>query len=227
MLRRAALLALLIGCRGSTAAQVDGPTGDASATTGDAATFDADYGTDGMPVRRPCVAPSGTALTDGTFGRLDGILVAIIPPGPRSVCNADNDHVHLQIAVAGGVYDIAVNVGSDVHSLTFDHSLFGAPWLEGWHTGTGTGTDADVFVDYGGLGIHSTTIPLSTPAALVGAITSDLATANHVSIYATGYGPEGADLVHWNGGGRDGLIVSEPLSATAHMRAFSFTAQTF
>jgi hypothetical protein len=217
MLRRAALLVLLIGCRGSTAAQVDGPPGD----PGDAAAPDADDGTDGMPVRRPCVAPSGTVLADGAFGRLDGLLVAIIPPGPRSVCNADNDHVHLQIAVGSGVYDIAVNVGSDVHSLTFDHSLFGAPWLEGWHTG------ADVFVDYGGLGIHSTTIPLSTPAALVGAITTDLAAANHVSIYATGYGPQGADLVHWNGNRRDGLIVSQPLSATAHMRAFSFTAQTF
>jgi hypothetical protein len=222
MFRLAAVLGvlpgILLGCRGApaSAAQVD-----SGAAPGDGATIDVDYGEDGMPVRRPCVAPSGTAMANGTYGRLDGILVAVVPPGPRTICNADSDHVHLQIAVGAGTYDIAVNVGSDVHSSAIDHALPGSPWSEGWHT------EADVVGDYAGLGLHATDLPLTTPVSLVAAITADLTAANHVSIYATGYGPEGAHLVHWNGSGRDGLIISRPLSATAHLRAFSFTGQSF
>jgi hypothetical protein len=46
-------------------------------------------------------------------------------------------------------------------------------------------------------------------------------------VFATGYGPDGAHLVHRNGNGRDGLVVTQPLSRPAHVRMFSFSSQTF
>jgi len=194
---------------------------DAALDVGAASELPVDYGEDGMPMRRPCLqTPTGTALANGAYGRLDGYLVAIVPLGYHG-CHGDTDHLHLQVAADGLIYDIAVNVGGDVHSQTLDRALFAPAWSEGWHS------DASVFVEYTGLGIHSDTIPLPGTTALAQAMTDELGNANHISIYATGYGPDGAHLVHRNGGGRDGLIVSHPLAAEAHARAFSFTDQSF
>ncbi len=175
---------------------------------------------DGTPVRQACVMANGTVMSDGTFGRLDGTIVAVTPPGAvDGTCQPDADHVHVQVRAHNKVYDIAINVGADVHSQTFDRPLFDPAWSEGWHTG--------VFVEYTGIGLHSTTIPLPKAGELIDAVLTDLATANHISVYATGYGPEGAHRVHRNSQGRDGLLVTHPLRAPAHARAFSFSNQTF
>ena len=57
---------------------------------------------------------------------------------------------------------------------------------------------------------------------------TELATVNYVSIYGTGYTTDdGAHLIHRNGQGHDGLVVTHPLSATGHARLFSFSSQTF
>jgi hypothetical protein len=56
---------------------------------------------------------------------------------------------------------------------------------------------------------------------------ADLANANHISIYGTGYGPDGAHLIHRNGGGHDGLLITQPLSTPSHARLFSFSSQAF
>jgi hypothetical protein len=50
---------------------------------------------------------------------------------------------------------------------------------------------------------------------------------NHISVFGTGYGPDGAHLIHRNGQGHDGLLVTQPLSTPAHARLFSFTTQAF
>jgi hypothetical protein len=180
-----------------------------------------DYGEDGAPIRRPCMLPpTGTAMADGQFGRLDGRLVTIVPLNART-CRGDNDHIHLQILASDQIYDIAINVSADVHSTTFDRPLFAPAWAEGWHP------EPTVSVEYTGLDLHADTIPLPGTAALAEAMMAELVNANHISVYATGYGPNGAHLVHRNGGGRDGLIVTHPLAASAHARAFSFSNQEF
>jgi hypothetical protein len=171
-------------------------------------------------MRRPCTTQLGSALSP-TYGRLDGFLVALVQPG-SSGCNGDSSHLHLQVLSNGAVYDVAVNVGSssmsDVHSTTIDLAL--QPWAEGWHT--------SVTEDYVSLGVHSNQLPLeASEQQLATDITADLATANHISIFATGYGPDGMHLVHRNGGGADGMIVTKPLSTPSHARLFSFSSQTF
>lgn len=212
------LLSLLVAC-GSSAATPDAardalPPADGS-TAPDGATVD------GTPTRMPCTSHFGSALSQ-TFGRLDGYLVAIVPPGSGG-CNADRGHVHLQVKVNGAVYDIAVDVGSgsqqDVHTTTRNLALPGPAWSEGWHTGVSS--------SYVTMGVHSTDLQLEDNAQLTSDVMNDLATVNHISVYATGYGPDGAHLVHYNGSQDDGLIITEPLSNPAHARLFSFTSQTF
>ena len=209
--------ACLAACRSPTAAPADADAPMVDGSTPDSVP-NAD---DGAPTRRPCTGRFGTALTS-EYGRLDGILVAIVPPGGGG-CNADSSHVHLQVEVNGAVYDIAVTIGSgaqqDVHTTTRDLTMPGMPWSEGWHPG--------VSLDYVGLGVHNSDLALEPSSALASELATDLASANHISVFATGYGPDGAHLVHRVGAARDGMIVTKPLASTAHLRLFSFTSQGF
>ncbi len=182
---------------------------------------------DGTPTRQPCTSAFGSGLTASpAFGRLDGYLVAIVAPG-ASGCNADSSHVHLQVRMKNAIYDVAIDVTNgmtgvdDVHTTTRDRAMptTTLPWTEGWHTG--------IHVDYVALGVHSTDLALATKSEMTTTLMSDLASANHISIYATTYGADGVHLVHRNSGGRDGLIVTEPLSVPAHLRLLSFTDQAF
>lgn len=177
---------------------------------------------DGTAMRRPCTSSFGTQITQA-FGRLDGILVAIVPPG-NGPCNADQNHVHLQILANGAIYDAAVNVGSDtgvqdVHTGTREVYMAGPAWAEGWHTGFGS--------SYISLGVHDTDLALQTSAQITSAIQADLATANHISVFGTGYGPEGLHLVHHQSSQRDGMVVREPLSQPGIARLFAFDNQPF
>lgn len=237
---RSALLIAWVGCGSSSGgppATVDGsfdaaavhdgrPPNNADASS-DASADAAGGNVDGTPTRQPCTSHFGSALpSSGTFGRMDGYLVAIVPPGSTSGCNSDSSHVHLQIQVNGAIYDIAIDATDgqthtdDVHTGTLDIAMPSGPaWSEGFHTG--------VTLDYPSLGVHASALPLDSKAQVVSAIDADLATVNHISIYTTTYGSDGAHLVHRNGGGHDGAVVSQPLSPTAHVRLFSFSDQSF
>jgi hypothetical protein len=208
-MRLCSILLALAACSDPASTPVDVPGPDASEI-------------DGPPTRLPCTNQLGTAMSQ-EFGRLDGILVAIVPPGNGN-CNADSSHIHLQVRTNGAVYDISVNVGAgamqDVHSTTRDMKMPGPAWDEGWHPAIGN--------DYVALGIRSTDLPLLTAAQLTSDLMTELATANHISVFTIGYGPDGGHLVHRNGSGRDGLLITKPLaSSSARVRMFSFTGQTF
>ena len=191
-----------------------------AASNPDAASVPVD---DGTPIRVACTSNFGGALTKA-HGRLDGYLVSIVEPG-HGGCNDDSDHVHLQLKVDGAVYDVAVNVASstttapDVSFAERDEALADGAWAEGWHP-----SDA---LDYVQLGLHSGDFVSMSKSALVQKITEALAGANHVSIFATGYGGAGVHLVHRNGGGRDGAVVLRPLSGSPHYLMFHFADQTF
>lgn len=202
------ILVALSACSDPPASPADAPGPDASQE-------------DGAPVRLPCTNQLGTQMST-EFGRLDGTIVAVVPPG-NGACNADTGHIHLQVKTNGAIYDLSINVGEgsmqDVHSATRDMKLPGPVWSEGWHPAIGN--------DYVALGIRAADLPLRTKAELTAELMTELATANHVSVFAIGYGPDGGHLVHRNGGGRDGLLITKPLSASARVRAFSFSAQSF
>ncbi len=215
-----ALLVVAACGGGGTSMPGDGGAGDGAPVDGvpTDGRLDAD---DGTPTRQPCTSNFGNKLTSSaTYGRLDGYLVAIVAPSGMNSCNADSSHVHLQIRMAGAVYDVAVDATDgqtgidDVHTDTIDHDLQNLAWAEGWHTG--------VNADYVALGVHSTDLTLQTKQQVIDEMNTFLATANHVSIYMTTYGPDGGHLVHRNGNGRDGIIVTDPLSQPSHMMLLSF-----
>ena len=168
---------------------------------------------DGTPTRNPCTGNFGMALT-AVHGRLDGYLVAVVPPGGSHACNSDSSHVHLQVEIHGAVYDVAVN--TDVNDAELDVPLPGGAWSEGWHP--------DMQLDYpSNLGLHSSSFAVSNPGALVQKIEGALAGVNHIAVFATGYGPTGAHDVHRRGYHDDGAIVINPLSPKAHILLFSFS----
>ena len=79
--------------------------------------------------------------------------------------------------------------------------------------------------DYVALGLHSPDFTPTPEGQLTAALAAELATANHVSVFMTGYGPDGGHLVHRNRGA-DGAIVLRPLGA-ARALMFRFSANTF
>lgn len=192
------------------------PTPDASPGSGADAGIPSDP-TDGNPTRQACTNNFGTALT-AVHGRLDGTLVSIVQPGAHG-CNADSSHLHLQILMNGSVYDVATNLDTYVYEQ--DMAIPDGAYSEGWHT-------ASDGLDYPSLGVHSSqfTHPASQQA-LAQTLTTALENANHLSVFAMGYGPAGIHDVHRKGSHQDGAIVVDPLSATPHIFFFCFNTDSF
>ena len=225
---------LVFACSGSSPHVIEPQTDAGGATEGDGSTFSAgsdggasaaDAGgggsgfdaasdpADGPPTRKTCTNTFGNALS--TFhGRMDGYLVAIVPPSVHT-CNGDSTHVHLQVLVSNAVYDVAVNV--DGLEADLPHAMVDGPWTEGWHT-TGDGLDYPTT-----LGIHSSAFATTSAQSLIAA----LANVNHISVFATGYGPTGAHLVHRKGNGNDGAIIANPLGSAPHFFVFRFSSDSF
>jgi hypothetical protein len=187
-------------------------------------------GDDGPPNRKPCTTSLGSGLTQA-FGRIDGYLSAVIIPN-QATCKPDNDHVYLQISMSNATYQMAVNVlsnqgdgGVPSQVLYLEKELPGLPdgaWQEGWHTG------GSVTFDYvNNAGVHAADFTATPLQTLAQTIADRLVNVNHISVFATGYGSDGADLVHRNGSSHDGAIVTEPLSATPHALMFHFSNQSF
>jgi hypothetical protein len=172
---------------------------------------------DGMPVRQPCTSKFGNGLS-GSFGRLDGVIVAVVSPG-HGGCNADAHHVHLQVLSGGQIYDVAVNTDSGFY-LEHDLSLPGAAWSDGWHTGVSLDYPRD-------MGVRSSDFTSAPESTMTQVLETALANANHVSVFATTYNHSGIHLVHRNGGGHDGAVIIDPLSSHAHAYIFHFSNQSF
>ncbi len=229
--------ALLVGCGSSSSAESGGDdAGLDVAQSDDAAEAQQDAAQDpvaepvdlpdGTPTRQACTDSFGHGLTE-TFGRLDGYLVSIVAPGSQHSCNADSDHVHLQILMKGAVYDVAVNVADSTSSSTpvkfteADAPGLNGQWEEGWH---GTNVTFDYVSD---LHVHSPSFGPVPLTELAQKIETALAEANHISVYATAYGSDGVHLVHRNRTNEDGAVVVRPLSAAPHVLAFCFADQGF
>jgi hypothetical protein len=177
-----------------------------------------------------CGSPSSPATVDGALAgdgaRRDGpantvdaagydAITADDGPPTRQPCTSQFGNA---LSTSFGRLD-GILVADEVHTTTRDLPLPGMPWSEGWHTG--------VSDDYPTLGVHAADLVKTAEPQLTSDLMTDLATVNHITVYATGYGPTGAHLVHRNGGGRDGLVITQPLSTPAHARMFSFTTQSF
>jgi hypothetical protein len=173
-----------------------------------------------------CSNAFGGALAEGP-GRLDGTLFSFVPPNQNG-CRSDDNHAHLQIDANGAVYDVAINLASDLTggdervafaTSTADGAL-GVAWSEGWHANQ----SVDYVID---LGLHDEDFTPLGLDALSNAIDDALAPQHRGSVYMFAYGPDGGHKVHRNSSGTDGLVVVDPDRAHPRVLAFRFMDQFF
>ena len=216
----------LLACSSKSPATVDAPASfDAAAPVIDAKpTFDAWGG----PKSVPCANTFGQTLTNA-FGRLDGTVLAIVPPGDEECMQPNSTHLVIQVTMGGAAYRMVVDVLSstagdpNVWLDEVDAPLAGIPWSEGWHTG--------IPFDYvTNLQLASTDFVSHTQAELVDTITNEINLGDKISVFSTSTGGVKADsshLVHRNLTNADGAIVLSPDSANAHYILLRFDEQTF
>lgn len=197
---------------------------DAGVVDSGTGTVDAAASGDGTPTRLPCTSTFGSAMS-ATFGRLDGFLVSVVNPNTTTACRGDDNHIHLQVKVNGGIEDIAVNIASttgnpDLDFRTISAALRGGAWAEGWHPGQ--------TLDYPtNLGAGATSFTEETPTQLTSVVDSAIGNANHVSIFTTGFDATGGHLIHRQGSSHDGAIVINPTTTSPTYLLFHFTTQSF
>jgi hypothetical protein len=172
-----------------------------------------------------CATTFGSALTNA-FGRLDGTLLAVIPPNDQNCAMPNSTHLVIQVTMGGAAYRMVVDVLSDqgnpdVFFYEFDAPLAGGAWADGWHT---TAT-----LDYATtLNLHSASFAEMNEATVVAKLTSELSLGSHISIFATDQDEtSSAHLIHRNTTNADGAIVINPEAATPHYMLIRFDEQDF
>jgi hypothetical protein len=172
-----------------------------------------------------CATTFGTGLTPG-FARIDGTVLAVVPPNDQACALPNSTHLVVQITMGGAAYrlvvDVLSNQGSpDVWFHELDAPLAGPAWADGWHTG--------VMLDYvTTLAAHSTDFVEMNQADLVAKITSELELGANISVFATtgATEPNSAHLVHRNATNADGAIVISP-DVAPHYLLMRFDEQSF
>lgn len=202
MKTHAALLLVVAACRGESSARPD-----------------AVLMPDALDKAATCASTFGNALTDA-FGRVDGTVLAVVPPDLQTCTQPNRTHLVLQVSMHGAAYRMVLNVDADVSTRELDAPLAGPAWAEGWHL--------DAPLDYvTTLGAHSG--DFATPADPVALVTDQLELGAHVSIFATSSGganASSAHLVHRNLTNADGAIVVAP-DTSPHYVLFKFDTQSF
>lgn len=223
------LLALMvIGC---SAVPVVEPSDGGVEEIDAGAEFDAgvDAGIDaGVRKQANCASEFGTALTNA-FGRVDGTVVAVVPPGEPTCAIINGDHVVVQVNFDGGVHRMVINIESSFGDPRIRMRQLTAPlpapaFESGWHPA--------LRLDYPSqLGVHSDggwdALTLQEAATRV----YDLVDVGApISVYATSSGgsfASSAHKVHRSGNNADGALVLNPTSASPTWVLFHFANQTF
>ena len=150
-------------------------------------------------------------------------LVAILPPGSQGNCPSDSKHVHLQIDVNGSRYDIAIDDGqADGVMFSYVKTLPATLPSEGW-----TGTGFDYVTD---LGVSSSAFTQMTPAQTDQLLVAALTPVSRLTIHGLSYTDStGVHDVHYNHGGRDGVLLLHGLGNNCGDKAVAlrFLSDTF
>lgn len=175
-------------------------------------------------VRSACVGRSELAndLPLEQMGALEGLLVAIVPPGNKS-CPSDPDHLHLQIAVGSKRYDVAITIDSDIGAplaiYTQKRAVSPIP-ADGWATVT-LSYEKD-------LAVPSADFTALARDAMLARLQTELASAARVRIFGLSY-TDGTGLhkVHRNGRDGDGLILIHHVDGGDRALALRFSNDVF
>lgn len=173
-----------------------------------------------------CADTFGRALTSG-FGRLDGTVLAIVPPAHPSCFRSNNDHLVLEVLAGGAAYRMVVNVESDrpgadprVRLAEITAPLPAPAFAEGWRNG--------LLLDYAkDLDQHAETFTPYAMDDLVARLTDLIPLGAPISVYASTSGGDSAHLIHRNVARTDGAIVLDPTGAAPRWLLFAFSTQSF
>jgi hypothetical protein len=189
----------------------------------DASTIDA--APDAVDNEAGCVSEFGQDMANG-FGRFDGTLVAVVPPG--SFCPRPNaTHIILEVRANEQVYRMVAAVMSSRGVPTMalaerDAALVGPAWSEGWHVGTEYTFD---YVD--NMNLHRLDFMPLMKDDMVDAIDRKMIVGGKVSVFATVEDqPDSAHLVHRNTHGQDGAIIVNA-DGSPHYLMLRFDNQLF
>ena len=228
----------LLACGSSS--ESTGPTSTAAATSGGTSTTGAggaggsgDSGSTssasgsggGAPSKSAaCASTFGTELTSA-FGRLDGVVTAVVKPIDQQCPGVNGDHVVIEAKMNGATYRLVINIKSDIGDpdvlyLALDHALPPPAWSEGWHTGFKSDYVATFGVHVGDFKAH----PL---AELADIVADAIPLGQKISVYAESSGGASAHKVHRNTGVTDGAIVLDPEGALPNVLLFHFANQSF
>lgn len=228
-----ALLVVVVALSACSAVVPENDAGVADdAGTVDDAGFDAgtvDGGLDaGVRKQAACASTFGAVLTNA-FGRIDGTVVAVVPPGDPGCALPNSDHVVVQVSFDGGVHRMVINVESSFGDprirLREVTAPLPSPAFElGWHPG--------LTLDYPTqLGVHSDggweALPLQQAAQRVYELVE---VGAPIAVYATSSGGSfaaSAHKIHRNGSNTDGALVLNPTSAAPTWVLFHFANQSF
>jgi len=176
-----------------------------------------------------CASSFGQALTNA-FGRVDGTVVAVVPPAHPTCPQPNGDHAVVQVQFDGAVYRMVVNVASTqgtdkrVRFLRDEKIPMPAPaWSEGWHP--------DLSLDYAkDLALHTDRFTPFEMVPLSDQITAAINVGDKVGVYVTSSGgsyASSAHKVHRNGKNNDGAIFVRPGQADQAALFFHFVEQSF
>jgi hypothetical protein len=208
--------------------EVDASVSDVDAGPADAGELDAgpvDAGTK----YEYCATSFGNALT-AAFGRVDGIVLAVVPRGVTTCGPINGDHVVVHLQNDAGVYRMVVNVMSSaadphVASAAIDGGALPTPFEPGWHPG--------LTLDYPttfGLHVDAGVWEVLDPDTAAARVYDAIEVGAPLSVYATSSGGTYADsahLIHRHGNHDDGALVLNPTSAAPTWVLFHFLTQTF
>lgn len=199
---RLVVCAVLAACTRPPHAAVDAGDGDGAA--------DASLDKSG-----PCVGTFGQDLAPG-FGRMDGTIVAVVPPTNITCPAGNSDHLIIEVRQNGNVYRMIAAVisttGNPVMALAErDAPLAGPAWTEGWNL--------NIPFDFvTTMGLHRLDFTPTPESQLVAKLTAELDLDAHVSVFGTVETElDSAHLIHRNTTNADGAIVIHPDTAPHYM----------
>ncbi len=177
-----------------------------------------------------CASAFGSGLTK-PFGRLDGIVRAVVPPAHPTCALPNGTHLVVQLDAGQPLetYRVVVNVASDrggdgrVRFRAFEHPAL-APWANGWHVNTPLDYARDL-----GLQSEATGFVPMEQAALVQAVTDAIPLGASVSAYSSTSGGASSHLIHRvdTASNRDGALVIHRPGREPLWLVFHFATQTF
>lgn len=164
------------------------------------------------------------------YGRLDGVVSAVVKPTDTQCTQPLADRVVIEVAMSGAIYRMLVEteymnppMGTDprVRYLAYDSAFTPhGNWFEGWHE--------NYNLDYSAtLGIRAGMFNPVESADLVEKVVEEIRIGDKISVYTHANSSSSGEYIRRQGGGQDGAVMLRGDTGTPRILAFYFDGQMF